>query len=960
MKRLTGKISILLFSLMTMAVAGTTGKIAGRAIDSQTGDPLIGCNILIEGTSMGAATDFEGNYYIINVPPGNVTVRAMMIGYSTIRMTDVEVAVDLTSQVDFDMSTEAIEGQEVTVVAEKKLINKDLTASTAVISADDFDVLPVTEISEALEMQAGYVDGHLRGGRSGEVAYWIDGVPVTDVYDGGTVVDINKNAVEEMQLISGAFNAEYGQAMSGIVNIVTKDGSNEFGGNISMYSGDFVSQHNNIFLNIDDINMLSTRNIEGNIEGSIIPDKLFYYINGRYIHYKGIYEGQRRYKPHSLVAISQNPEDNSYVSYIIGSDDFIDSLIVVEVLGTDAGNAQMFDSTYTKLKNAHTDPVGDNEYVAMDWNEKVYGQLKLVYKFSPFSKIKYTIINDNVDYQEYDRAYKYNPDGILTRHRKGLTQLLQYHHSLGSATFFTLGLTRFNKTYSHATYDNDNRHLYVHSALNVNQPWSFNTFGTNNEVFNRTTITQTIKFDITSQVNKSNMVKAGIEFRNHDLDYSSINLQPTTAKIAIDPLFDGGLLGEVLEMPDSTIHSSSYQFNPTEFSFYIQDKLELDELIINMGFRYDYFDPKGRILSDPTDPSVYNPIRPENRYEDVNENGIQDPGEPVVTLDDRLSYWYKGTSSKSKISPRLGVSFPFTNTGVIHFSYGHFFQIPRFEYLYQNPDFDLGQGTGNVGVIGNADLRPEKTVSGELGLQQQIGNDFSLDITGYFRDIRDLTGTRADQITMFGGASSYSKLVNSDFAYIRGVVLSLSMRPVNGISGNIDYTYQIAKGSASDPNQAQEAIAGGNLPEVQLIPLNWDQTHTVNGSISYSTKSYGASAIGRFGSGLPYTPESVEDISSLVQNSGRKPITWNVDFRSYYTPRVLPGLTVFLRVFNLFDHLNHNTVYDDSGVADETIDILRANNTNPTEVINTIDEWFLNATHFSNPRRVEIGASYAF
>ncbi len=108
--------------------------------------------------------------------------------------------------------------------------------------------LPITEISDILELQAGFVDGHLRGGRSGEVADWIDGVPVTDVYDGNTVVDVNKNAVEEMQVISGAFNAEYGQAMSGIVNIVTKDAFNDFRGGLTFYSGDFLSSHNELYI----------------------------------------------------------------------------------------------------------------------------------------------------------------------------------------------------------------------------------------------------------------------------------------------------------------------------------------------------------------------------------------------------------------------------------------------------------------------------------------------------------------------------------------------------------------------------------------------------------------------------------------------------------------------------------------------------------------------------------------
>jgi hypothetical protein len=237
----------------------------------------------------------------------------------------------------------------------------------------------------------------------------------------------------------------------------------------------------------------------------------------------------------------------------------------------------------------------------------------------------------------------------------------------------------------------------------------------------------------------------------------------------------------------------------------------------------------------------------------------------------------------------------------------------------------------------------------------------ALDITGYFRDIRDLAGTRAEEISIFGGSASYSKLANSDFAYVRGLVLALTMRETAGWSGAVDYTFQISKGTASDPKAAQEALAGGELPEIQLVPLNWDQTNTLNASVSYNARNWGGSAIAQYGSGLPYTPESLQDISALVANSARKPATWNVDLRSYY--RLLLGnhsMTFFLRIENLFDHLNQHTVYDDSGVADKTKDIKIAQSQNTIEFVNSIDEWFTNATYYSRPRRIEFGVSYEF
>ena len=315
------KYLLLLFILISfpyLLFSGTTGKISGIVIDESTGEPLIGCNVWIEGTDLGAASDWEGNYYILNVPPGNYTMRASMIGYSAVRMTNIEVSIDLTTSADFSLPTKAIEGEEVVVVAERALITKDLTATTAIVNSADMEALPITEISDVLELQAGFVDGHLRGGRSGEVAYWIDGVPVTDVYDGNAVVDVNKNAVEEMQVISGAFNAEYGQAMSGIVNIVTKDGSNDLHGGMTFYGGDFLSSHDDVFLNINKYNPITTKNIEGHLEGSIIRDKLFFYANARSIYFQGQYEGQRRFKPNSvaLTYFNENDENASILIFL--------------------------------------------------------------------------------------------------------------------------------------------------------------------------------------------------------------------------------------------------------------------------------------------------------------------------------------------------------------------------------------------------------------------------------------------------------------------------------------------------------------------------------------------------------------------------------------------------------------------------------------------------------------------
>jgi outer membrane receptor protein involved in Fe transport len=389
--------------------------------------------------------------------------------------------------------------------------------------------------------------------------------------------------------------------------------------------------------------------------------------------------------------------------------------------------------------------------------------------------------------------------------------------------------------------------------------------------------------------------------------------------------------------------------------------MEFNSLIINIGVRFDYFNSNGQVLVDESDPNIYSPIKPSNRFNDLNGNGIQDPGETAKTVADREQYWYKDAKSKFQISPRFGASFPITDRGVIHFSYGHFFQIPRFELLYQNPYFKLGSGTGNLGVVGNADLNPEMTINGEVGLQQQLTDDISIDLTAYFRDVRDLSGTRADEIVLFGGSATYNKYVNSDFGFIKGFIISLNKRFSGGFAATLDYTFQVAQGSASNPQESRNAIAGGSLPEVQLTPLEWDQRHTANATVSYANNGWGGSLIAQYGSGFPYTPRRAEDITSLITNSQIKPASLNVDVRFHKELKLGPlNSTIFLRVFNLFDIKNENGVYDDTGRAGFTTDEERLMKTGVKETVNTMSDWFTNASFYSEPRRIELGIILEF
>ena len=245
-------VTILLVMIAEFLTAGTTGKLAGTVTDKKTGEPLIGANVIIEKVLLGAATDINGSYYVLQVPPGTYSVRFSMIGYQDLIVRDVRVQVDLTTQVDGALPEGVIGMNEVFVQAERPMIQTDVTYSQANISSEEVELLPVEEFEDVVALQAGVVSEggeiHVRGGRGGEISYMVDGVTVTDPFNAGIAVEIENNAIQELQFISGTFNAEYGQAMSGIVNIITKDGDYQnFKGGFSTGAGGYYTQDDNLF-----------------------------------------------------------------------------------------------------------------------------------------------------------------------------------------------------------------------------------------------------------------------------------------------------------------------------------------------------------------------------------------------------------------------------------------------------------------------------------------------------------------------------------------------------------------------------------------------------------------------------------------------------------------------------------------------------------------------------------------
>jgi len=248
MKIFSHSLLFLVFLLLQqLAFAGVGGKISGTVGSNDQG-VLVGVNVVIDGTQMGTATDENGKFFILNVPPGTYTIKFMMIGYKIAVHQDVQVVSDFTTKVNATLEPATLDArEEVYVIATRPLIQRDATATIRVISADDIISMPVNNINDVLATQAGFTTDergeiHVRGGRTKEILYMIDGVIVRDPMEGDFSGTVNQNAIQEMTVISGTFNAEYGQAMSSVVNIVTKEGGDTFHGRIE-YTSDQLNAY---------------------------------------------------------------------------------------------------------------------------------------------------------------------------------------------------------------------------------------------------------------------------------------------------------------------------------------------------------------------------------------------------------------------------------------------------------------------------------------------------------------------------------------------------------------------------------------------------------------------------------------------------------------------------------------------------------------------------------------------
>ena len=259
--------------------AGITGTLAGRVIDKETNLPLPGVNILIKGTHLGAATNADGKYLVNNIPAGKFVIEARMIGYSTVTQENVAVLMDLRTVVDFELSSSVLQMGEVRVSAEKPMIQRDVTATTHFVSRNEIEALPVQSVKDIVDIQPGVAAGHIRGGRNSEVLYLVDGLPISEAIEGKVGTELPMSSVIDMTVQTGGFAAEYGNAMSGVVNIITRDGNETHEGTFET-SGFYFQPGSNPFDKKEtDIDFITDFSFGGPL---IKADKFRYYVSADY------------------------------------------------------------------------------------------------------------------------------------------------------------------------------------------------------------------------------------------------------------------------------------------------------------------------------------------------------------------------------------------------------------------------------------------------------------------------------------------------------------------------------------------------------------------------------------------------------------------------------------------------------------------------------------------------------
>ena len=774
----------LLLVLIPSLFAATTGKITGTVTDAESGEPLPGVNVVIQGSTMGAATNLNGVYTILNVPPGTFTLRATYIGYSSYVVENVQVDIDLTTTVDMQLQSEILAGQEVTVVATRPVVVQDISSSQANIEASQVEALPIQRVNEVVGVQAGVLGLSIRGAGADEMAFMLDGVTLRDERTNQPITNVSMSSIQAVKVQTGGFNAEYGNVRSGIVNVVTKEGQRDrYSGTLRFEYSPAYKKHfgpsgfapdgywNRPFLD-DEVAWFGTNTWD------LYTQRQYPQFDGFYAKSKQSlenddpsddltpYGAQKVYKwQHRKQGDIKDPDyifDGGlggpvpFVGDKLGGLRFFLShkreqdMLLIEL------NRAAYTDESTQLKL--TSNVTDNTKLTLS---ALYGEISSVnnnnnglagYFRSPYS------LAGNLSTRSYIDAIMYGTDYYCPTDIYNHSFAAKATHTFSSQTFIEASIERSGVMYNtepNALRDTSTV-LIIGGNYRLNEaPYGFQPLpstginglrmgvGMSNSRDYSKSFNNNIRVDLTSQVNDNNQIKAGVEFNitNHQVEYGSVDITLPSGR-----------------------PWSDWNTNPIRASGYIQDKIEFKGMIANLGVRYDYSNANDQWFAiDPYNRQFYTTAFNPNAEFEKNE-----------------------TESRSYLSPRLGISHPITINSKIYFNYGHFRSMPVSERLYNIQRFT----DNSVNRIGDPNLQLSQTIAYELGYEHNILNEFLVRVAAYYNDKRHQPNSV--QYISNDNTVRYFKAEDNFYEDVRGFELSLERRAGEWLTGIVNYTYQVS------------------------------------------------------------------------------------------------------------------------------------------------------------------------
>ena len=774
--------------------AGPTGRISGKVYEKGK-DPAAYVNVIVLGTKQGAQTDENGSFTIVGVPVGTAQVQVQQVGFDK-QVKEVQVNAGQTSSVEFTLGSSKVVKQieEIEVSAKKQIDTKSSTSKQA-ISAQQIKDLPVDNLSQAVSVKAGVVaqggELHFRGGRGGEVKFQIDGVEVSDPLFGGGA-NIANLAVAGADVLSGGMDAEYGNALSGVVAVSTKEGTEKFGGEVR-WDTDRYGDPTKTYDNFDRFTFGF---------GGPTPIKNLTY----FATYEGTFTDT--YTPTSLTKPTRTLWD--FISL---------------------GNRQS-NQINTNLKLAYR--ISPRHKLTLETinNRNINTPYQHQWSRNGFVKVTYDTVRTNGQPDTYRPKYGTwsatqtdstfepvnMPDHVPTTDDRfhGLTAV--WTSQLSDKTVWTTRASQLSFNTLSSIGQKQPWEYWIESP----QYWDGNTvIGTENNPFfathgdyptysDRSTSTAVLKSDFSTRKWKQHTFKTGIEARYNRVQNLGI-LRPNNENMGLP----GGVRSEYVN------------YNP-EGAYYVQDRWEYEGLVMNAGLRYDLFTP----------------------------------GDQVETSD-----LPSGKRYKQQVSPRLGIAYPISDKDVLSFHYGWTYQTPSRNFVFENRGL-----SSSVAIRGNPDLEPETNIAYQAAVQHLFTRDISGQFAVFFKDIYGLISTRAASDEFGNQISVY---VNEDYASARGFEASITKSFSHKFSAEVNYTYQIATGVASDPRAAQQFITGGGLYlPISEQPLDWDQrsTLTIQGVVRDPGR-WGFRFLWQYGSGFPFTPTFRNDRKPdpTLNNSRRLP-----------------------------------------------------------------------------------------